>query len=392
MSLRHVWIMLEKELTCTLRDRSAMLRFLLIPILSPLVYGLILSLLASRVGHESNLVLPVAGADNAPALIDWLGGQTGVTIVGAPADPEAAVRAAQRDGVLLIGRDYRARLIGGRPATLTLVSDGERGESARFAARVRELVARYGAELTGARLSLRGIDPSIATPLKLDDIDISTARARNGGVLAFLPMLLAWVALAAGMPLALDSTAGERERASLEPLLLHPISGTSVIAGKWLAAAALACLGLLLAAGSSILFLRLVPWHELGMQMRVSDTSVWASTLVMLPVALLMSSAVMLASALSRSFQQAQTFASVLMIVALVPGILTMVLPGSTAAWQTALPVVGQLLTARDLLAGGAPALARHVLAVTVTVIPALLLVALSARLASREAILFRGD
>jgi len=391
VSIQHVWILLRKELASAVRDRSAMFSFLLTPILAPLVYGLIFMMVAERINSEATLVLPVAGASNAPALVQWLAQQTGVSIVVAPEDPERAVREGRRAGVLLIRSDFGERLGRGLPATLKLVSDGRRGESERFAARVRDLLASYGGELSAARLTLRGIDPRTVTPLKLDELDISTARERNGGVLAFVPMLMMWMALIGGMPLALDSTAGERERGSLEPLLLNPLSGTALIAGKWLAAAALGCAGLLLAAGSSMLTLHEVPWHELGMQMRVTDGALWASALVMLPVALLMSAAVIFVSALSRSFHEAQSYAGVLMVVALVPGILTVVLPFITASWAMALPIIGQLSIARDLLTGQAPALWRHVLAVISTTLPALVLIALAARLVSRESIMFRG-
>jgi sodium transport system permease protein len=251
---------------------------------------------------------------------------------------------------------------------------------------------RYGGDLAGARLTLRGIDPEIIAPVKLEDVDIATARERNGAILAFLPMLLIWMALIGGMPLALDSTAGERERASLEPLLLNPISSTSVIVGKWLAAALLSSFGLLLAAGSSMLTLRIIPWHELGMQIHVTDGALWLSVLVMLPVALLMSAAVMLVSALSRSFQQAQSYSGVLMIVALVPSILTVVLPVFTASWAMALPIVGQLSMTRDILTGQASQTLLPVLAVAGTILPALVLIALATRLVRREAIVFRSE
>jgi sodium transport system permease protein len=391
MSLRHVWILLCKELSSTLRDRNAILGLLLTPILSPIIYGLIFSLVADRTSREATLVLPVAGAAHAPALVQWLSQQTGVNVVAPPGDVQRAVREGQRAGVLIIGSDFNERLAAGLQAPVTLVSDTARGESERFAARVRGLLTAYGSEITSARLTLRGIDPVIVSPLKLEEIDTSAARERNGGILVFLPMLLVWTALIAGMPLALDSAAGERERGSLEPLLLNPVSPASVIVGKWLAASALGCLGLLLAAASSMVTLRTVPWHELGVQMRVSDHAIWNSVLVMLPVALLMSAAVMLASALSRSFQQAQSNAGVLMVLAIVPCILTIALPAIGAATAIPLPVTGQLSIATDLLSGQASPMLRQAEVATATLLPALLLVALAARLMRRESIIFRG-
>jgi sodium transport system permease protein len=391
VNIRRSWIVFRKELSSAFRDRNAMFGLLLTPLLSPVLYGLIFTMAADRVRNHSTLVLPVAGAQNAPSLVEWLAQQTDVLIVAAPKDPERAVRERQRDVVLLIGSDFDKRVARGLPAPATIVSDSRRAESAHYAARVQSLIASYGGELAAARLTARGIAPDIADPVALDAIDISTSRERNGGILVFLPMLMMWMALVGGMPLALESTAGERERDSLEPLLSNPISRASVIAGKWLAAAVLGCAGLLLTAASSMLTFRAVPWHELGMQMRVTDADLWSVALVMLPVALLMSSAETLVSALSRSFQQAQTYAGVLMVAAIVPSILTSVLPSANAVWVVALPVLGQLSLTADLLTGQSPAAHQYLLSVLGTALPALVFVALAARTLGRESTIFRG-
>lgn len=390
MSINHAWILLCKDLTSFLRDRNAIVGFLLAPILTPLVYALIFSLVAGRVDRESVLVLPVAGRANAPALVDWLGQQTGVTVVAAPADPEREVGEGRQPGVLIIGRGFAERVAQGLSAPLTLVSDASRSESQRFAARVRGLLASYGGEITGARLMLRGIDPGIVNPLKTREIDLSAAHEGSGGILVVLPLLLIWMAFIGGMPLALDSSAGERERGSLEPLLLNPVSPASVMTGKWLAATLLSVLGLVLAASSSMLMLRMVPWHELGVRMRASDAALWGSVLVMLPVALLMSAAVMLVSALSRSFQQAQAYAGMLMVVAMVPSILTVVIPALGAS-ALPVPVISQLAITTGLLGGQGASLLRYGVTALTTVLPALLFIGLAARLLSREAMVFKG-
>jgi sodium transport system permease protein len=222
MSISHAWILLHKELTTLLRDRNALFGFLLVPVLSPLVYGLIFSVVADRVSREANLVLPVAGSANAPALVDWLGQQTGVTVVAAPDDPEREVRDGRRPGVLIIDSHFAERLSQGLPAPVTLVTDSGRSPSQRFAVRVHGLLSSYAGEILGARLLIRGVEPAVVSPVKVREIDTSVERDRSGGILIFLPLLMIWMALVSGMPLALDSSAGERERGSLEPLLLNP--------------------------------------------------------------------------------------------------------------------------------------------------------------------------
>jgi ABC-type Na+ efflux pump permease subunit len=139
-----------------------------------------------------------------------------------------------------------------------------------------------------------------------------------------------------------------------------------------------------------MLVLRVVPWHELGVQMRTSDGALWSSVLVMVPVALLMSSAVMLVSALSRSSQQAQTYVGMLMVATLVPSILTVVMPG-IGATALPVPVIGQLAITTDLLGGQRASLLRYLLTALTTLLPALLLIGVAARLMTREAMVFKG-
>ena len=90
--------------------------------------------------------------------------------------------------------------------------------------RVRRLLARYGSEIGALRLITRGVSPAGVTPLKLEEIEISTAQQRAAQVLSFIPMFIILSAFVGGMSIATDSTAGERERGSLEALLVNPFA------------------------------------------------------------------------------------------------------------------------------------------------------------------------
>ena len=388
-NLKHSWIVLKKELMDVLRDRAAITGLALQSILSPVIWVAITLIAADRMA-QSNLVLPVAGGDNAPALVDWLDAQIDVEIVPAPADPAGAVRDGTRDVVLVIPADFAARIADGLVAPVELVTDESAGASRRAADRVRGVVERYGAELTFLRLMARGVAPDVAAPLRLDTTDVSPPGRSQGGLSIFVTMLLLWTALFGGVGIAADATLGERERGSLEPLLLNPVSRSALIAGKWLAAAALACAWVFAAGVTTLIVLRVIPWHEYGLQVSSSDQDLLAVTFSMFPVALFWCALVTLVSTASRTQQQAQTRFGLLFMAVVLTTMASFLFSLENVPWLGAVPIIGQLTLSADVLGGGHPAVYRYIVTAAGSVVLALALVAATARLLRRETIVFR--
>ena len=115
------------------------------------------------------------------------------------------------------------------PAPVKLVSDVTRDGARPKVARVRDLIATYSQMIGGLRLITRGVAPSVATAVRIEEVEVSSSQQRLATQLSILPLLLVLAALIGGMQIAIDSTAGERERGSLEPLLLNPVPD----AGAW---------------------------------------------------------------------------------------------------------------------------------------------------------------
>jgi sodium transport system permease protein len=338
----------------------------------------------------SHLVLPVAGGDNAPAFVDWLDAQIDVEIAPAPADPAAAVREGAHSVVLVIPEEFSERMAAGLAAPVEVLTDGGAGASSRAAERVQGLVQRYAAEVGALRLMARGVAPDIASPFRVDVMDVSPPGHNQGGLSTFLSMLLLWTALFGGVGIASDSTMGERDRASLEPLLLNPVSRTAVIAGKWLAAASLAC-GSVLAAGVATLFvLHVMPWHEYGLQVSSSDWDLLAVMFSMLPVALFWSALVTFVSTVSRSQQQMQTRFGLLFMAVVLTTMASFMFPLADLPGIEAVPIIGQLTLTADLLGGVDTPAYRYIISAAGSVILALVLIAATARLLRRESTVFR--
>jgi sodium transport system permease protein len=344
---------------------------------------------ANRRRGADELKLPVSGIQYAPGLGDWLKQQTGVTIVAAPADPVAAVRDRKQDVILIIDKNFAREMGRGRPAPVRLVSDSTRDEARPKVTRVRNLINTYSSQMASLRLMARGVAPAVAQPVRMEEVEVSSAQQRLATLLNILPLLLVIAALTGGMQIAIDSTAGERERGSLEPLLLSPAPRWTLAAGKWLAASAFACGSVVVSMVLTVSVLRRVPWHDLGIRFRVSDAELMTLLILVLPLALMLSAIVMFVSTFARSFKEAQSYIGLLMLLPMLPGIVSTIYPLSKRPWLAPVPIVGQYALAADLLGGSPPAPLYFVLAAVTVVAIAVGLVWWAARLLQQEKVIF---
>ncbi len=379
----------RKELVDGIRDRRSLATLVFSSLLTPLLLGVMLTSTAGSARGAEELTLPVVGAEHAPAFVQWLGQQTGVKVVPGPADPEQAVLDRVEDVVLIIESDFMARMGRAQTAEVKLVTESTRERARPKIARVRALVGGYAGQLASLRLIARGVAPGIAQPIRLEDVEVSSSQARLATLLSFLPLLLVIAGLVGGMQIAIDSTAGERERGSLEPLLLNPVPRWVLAAGKWLAASALGCVSVVFSMIITVNVLRRIPWHDLGIRFRVSDGELFSLLLLILPLALFLAAVVLFASTFASSFKEAQGYLGMLMLLPMLPGMLATFYPLSRRPWLAPVPVLGQYALASDVL-GGQPPGAWLFLAAGVSALGcALVLVWLTARAMSRERIIF---
>ena len=387
--MRQLLAIARKELVDGLRDRRSLATLLFSTVMTPALLGVLLTTTAGSQRGAEDLTLPVVGAEHAPAFVTWLGQQTGVKVVPGPADPQQAVLDRAEDVVLIIEPDFMDRMRRAQPAEVKLVAESSRDRSRPKVARVRALVGGYAGQLASLRLIARGVAPGIASPIRLEDVEVSSSQARLAQLLSFLPLLLVIAGLVGGMQIGIDSTAGERERGSLEPLLLNPVPRWVIAGGKWLAASALGCAPVVVSLLITVNVLRRIPWHDLGIRFRVTDAELFSLLLLLLPLAVLLAAVVLYASTFARSFKEAQGYMGMLMLVPMLPGMLATVYPLSRRPWLAPVPVLGQYALASDALAGQPPTMGGYLLAGAVTLACAVGLVWLTARALTRERIVF---
>jgi sodium transport system permease protein len=191
------------------------------------------------------------------------------------------------------------------------------------------------------------------------------------------------------MQIAIDSTAGERERGSLESLLLNPVPRQALAIGKWVAASLFGCGAVVFSMLLTMSVMRRVPWHDLGVRFTVTDAELLSLLALILPLAFLLSAVVLVTSTFARSFKEAQSYLSMLMLLPMLPGLVSTMYPLSHRPWLAPVPVLGQYALSADVLGGAAPVPLYYVVAGVSALAVAWLLVGVAGRLLAREAIVF---
>ncbi len=359
--MRSIVTVFAKELKDSLRDRRTVINTLVTgPLLAPLLFVLLINTVVTRELEkgEKPMVLPVAGAQYAPNLVAALH-QADVKIEPAPADPERAVREQDADVVLRITPHFADAWNKGQTAQVEVIYDESQSDSRSAARRLHALLDGLSARTGALRLVARGLSPSLQQPIVVAERDQSTPQSRSGVLFAMLPYFFIIGAFIGGMAIAIDTTAGERERQSLEPLLVNPVPRWKILAGKLATTTAFALATVLLSVLAFAVVGHLMPTDRIGMTLDIGVTFVVRTLVVMLPLAALIASVQTLVAAFAKSYREAQTYVSLLMLVPIVPVLLLSFLPYKAQLWMYAVPLMGQQVVIARLVRGDAvPAVA----------------------------------
>jgi sodium transport system permease protein len=382
-----------KEFRENLRDRRTLFSALLFgPLLGTLIFagGLSLRLDRGAEAGERPLALAVVHAERAPNLLGFLR-QFGLEVTPVDYDDaaaRAAVHAHRYSQVLSVPLDYAARLAAGAPAPLLLYADSSDIAAAGDVARLESLLNRYDALIVRLRVAARGIDPRVLTPLAVQNVDVATPASRSVLALGTLSYLVLLTMLLGGMYLAIDATAGERERGSLEPLLTVPVPREQLIFGKILATCAYMTLSLSLTVLTLALVLRFTGLERLGMSI---DFSAWVALRVVLyslPLVPLGAALMTIVAAYTRSYREAQTWLGLVLLVPTLPLAFAGLFGVRPTLGLMAVPSLSQHFLITSLLRNEPVSAGYLAVSIVVTLSLGALLIALAGRLYRREALL----
>ncbi len=390
--IANTWIVFLKEWRDALRDRRSLISALVFPLAMPLLLGVMLATFVEEGAWRSVERVGVAGAANAPELVAYLRNR-GLQLERAGESLRSAEDAVRDQAVpvaLVIPDEYARQFERGVPAKVHLVFDSASRSFGALTALQRNLV-EYSSETGGLRLLARGVDPRLAAPVAVEQTDVATASDRASSFLLMVPFFLVLATFIGGMHVAIDVTAGERERGSLEPLLVNPVPRLSIVGGKWLVAAAFALGTGALTAICCLIVLRFSPLAEIGLRFRITNATLVGVTLGVVPLALLSSALQVLVASFARSFREAQTYVAILLLLPLIPGMWLTLYPPEFYGWEYAIPILSQIQILNGAFGGERLMPSQIALATVVSFMFTVIAVVGTARLFCRERIIIQG-
>jgi sodium transport system permease protein len=351
--MRSALTVYRKEVVDALRDRRTLLVVLMSSVLlGPLVLIALSGFLASFEERAERREVVVAGIEHAPSLKNYLERQT-YTVKTAPPDYERRLRESRLgDPVVVVPAGFERAVRHGDAPVLEVVSDSGNRQADGSTARIERLLGGYGRERATLNLALRGVSPDVVDTVKVEEVDLASTQTRATQLTGMLPFFVIMAVLYGALNAALDTTAGERERGSLEPLLMNPAQRVALVLGKW---GAVASLGMLIAVLSCFSFLPaqwLLRSDRLQAMFQYGPREALLFLVVLLPFAAALSAVLMAVAIRCKSFKEAQANSTLVVLgVSLLPLVAVFNQSGESP-WQKWVPALAQQTLMTRVLKG----------------------------------------
>ena len=382
-----------KEMLESLRDRRTLLTTLLLgPVFMPVMFSFMTHTIIKQVidGADDKITIAAINADVAPNLRDHLATH-GVTLrafAGDDAAARAAVVAGTEKLVLEIPQEHAQRVAAGEAAPLRLYYDGSNRDKRGQIDRVESLLREWNQRIAVQRLVLRGVDPRVLSPIPLQQIDVSTPAGRSVVLLGMLSFFLVISMFASGISVAIDGTAGERERGSLEALLTLPVRREVLLGGKLMATAAMMTIALLLTTTGLTIALSRIGLEQLGMSANLGPATAFLMAAILLPLVPVGAGLLTLVASFARSIREAQAWVGIAQLLPTMPLAFVSMLNPTPSPLLMCVPSLSQHLLIMKLLRAEALAPLDVALSVGSSLLMATLLIGIAMRLYRRESLL----
>jgi sodium transport system permease protein len=379
--MRDAFIVFRKELIDALRDRRTLLMVLLSSVaIGPVVLVLISALVSNIEKRAEAREIIAVGLENGPTLVNYLQRQT-FTLKAAPADWEAQLTDSKLgDPVLVIPPGFEADLASGQVPVVEVVGSSANQRASTGMRRLMGQVQGFNREQALLRLAVRGVSPGALEAVQVEERDLASPASRAAQLATIVPYFVLMAVLYGALNAALDTTAGERERGSLEPLLMNPSARAALVLGKW---GAVASIGMLIAVLSCFSFLPgqwLLQSETLAALFRFGAPEALRFLVLLLPLAGALAAVLMAIAIRCKTFKEAQANATIVVLgVSMLP-LMTLFNQEGEQAWHLWVPALAQVVLMGRVLKGEPTALLEHGLTLGVCVLLTTLAVAYVAR------------
>jgi sodium transport system permease protein len=360
MNLGNALIVFRKELRDMLRDKRTIRSMIIIPVVAfPalfLIVGWTMARLSGEANKEASIVM-VHGGDDSPKVLEALRGAEGIQVVPYQADARQEISNNKIRVLIEIPEGFDSSVSGSNPQKVAIdyFQGDMKSESARD--RVQKFFDDYRESLARAALAARGLPTSLLEPFTVEAQNVAPPAKVGGSILGgWIPYMIIILCFTGAMYPAMDLTAGEKERGTMETILTSPVSRTDLVIGKFLMvvlASVVTAILSLVSMGISFAWSKKTFLHGADVpQMSIDPRAVAAVMFLILPVAVLFASVLLAVALLAKSYREAQTYVSPLVFVVIMPAIIG-AMPGVELNWKTALiPILNTSLVSKDVIAG----------------------------------------
>lgn len=389
---KQVMTVMFKEIKDNIRDKKSLMSSIFMgAVMMPVMFVVLINFVINmqKDKADSQLEMAIKGTENAQSFISYVKTK-GVKINEFTGDPKLAIQNKDEEAVIVIPEDFSEKFSSGVPAKIEVYYDETaKGSTNVTQRRIKTLINEYSQSIGMSRLQLRGISPLLLQAIIVEKHDISTAQSKGAMMLSFLPYALILGLFIGSMYLAIDTTAGEKERNSLEALLLNPIKRSHLLMGKLFATISFGLMTMVITLITFKLVMPFMPLEKMGMSVDLGVKNIGILVLVLAPLAVMAASLQTIIATFSKSFKEAQTYVGMLMIVPMIPSMALMFMPVKEKLWMMATPILSQNIIINQIMRGEQVAPLSIVLAIIGALLTGLLLALVAIKLYNRESLLF---
>lgn len=338
-----------KEYREAFRDKRALMVALMMAILAPVGIMVMSKIMIEKLVDEPPVYVKFIGAEHAPKLIKHFADNNLLDFVDVPNDEKSAWE--QRNIAIEIPEDYAADMAEGKPIKLHLQADFTDKAVQPPVRRINNAVRKFSLSIGYKRLLLRGVDIRLLNPVKLVEQDTAKPDATFMLISMMLGIYLMLAAFMSGLSVAIDSSAGERERNVLEMLLCQPVSTLKIVLAKLISASTVAVIGVLLILVLTSVSVGFVDLTKIGATFSLDMSTAAVLLLLLLPICFFASACQLFVAFQTKSFKEAQSTVGMLIgIPAFIPFVVSMM--DDRPQWLNWLPIAGQSMIIENIFKG----------------------------------------
>lgn len=393
--MREIFIVWKKEILDTLRDRRTLFVAVIVPIvIMPLILVGTFKIQETQQKSTQNQVATVAMSDQsvAPTLTAFLRQQDKIDVQPAPNDFRQAINDGSLQTYIDVPSDFESLLAADQPVILTVYEKSTDLKSATAYQKIQTAILLFNEGIAATKVSAVNLNPAILHSVSVAPSDISTEQERGGYVLSFLlPLFIIIFSIAGGMYIAIDVSAGEKERKTLEAILVAPLSRLKVVSGKFLAVATTSIVTVIFSVTSMYVAFKISP-PNVGLNYTFDITL--STVFLMLGIGIILSvmfAALLLAVGIfAKSFKEAQNYITPFYLLAILPVSVFNSIPGfKPPLILYAVPPLNAVFVFKESLVGESDVW-HIVITLASLVVAAVVAIVIATKIYSKESILFR--